>query len=73
MPQFILVSHRLDTNQRHELAKTLFGLGNMCFSSLILGSVVLGNFEPGLFTIGAFIFVTLLLVGIILSRKEGGK
>jgi hypothetical protein len=57
---------QLNDKQREELGKSLFNLGNLCFSSLVLTLLVLGKFDSTLLLIGCFFFAILYMTATIL-------
>lgn len=61
---------RFNRDQKLELGKALFNLGNLFFSTMLLGQVVLNNLDMPIFIIGSFSFAGLYALAIIAMGKE---
>ena len=61
---------QLNNNQRKELSKAFFNLGNIMIGSLIVNQVVAGTLDPAIFIFSLFCFVLTWLSAIILLIEE---
>ena len=58
----------------NEIGKVLVNFGNLTFASLVLGTIIRGDYDRMvLFFIGGGIAVMLVTMGIILLTISGGK
>lgn len=55
-------------DQKLELSKSLFNLGNLFFSTALLGQVVLNSLDIFIFLLGAISFVVLYAMAIIIIK-----
>jgi len=57
-----------------EIGKVLVNFGNLTFASLVLGTIIKGDYDRMLlFFIGGVVAVTLVTLGITLLTKAGGE
>ena len=59
---------QLNRDQRLELGKALFNLGNLCFSTTLLGQVVLSSLDIFIFLLGGICFAGFYTIAIIIIK-----
>jgi len=65
-----------DKRQRayREIGKVLVNFGNLTFASLVLGTIIKGDFDRlALLLIGGVVALTFIVLGVITLTNAGGK
>ena len=65
-----MLNLHFNRDQKLELSKALFNLGNLCFSTTLLGQVVLSSLDVFIFLLGAISFAVFYTMAIIIIKQE---